>query len=64
MESSLYPDNPILMIDDELQFLRSASFALRSQGINNIVLTIAKTDAPIAINCSTTITIHLSFWIY
>ena len=38
MESSLYPDNPILMIDDELQFLRSASFALRSQGINNIVL--------------------------
>jgi DNA-binding NtrC family response regulator len=36
MEKVLYPPSPILLIDDEQQFLQSGSFALRSSGINNV----------------------------
>jgi len=31
-----YPEFPVMLIDDEQQFLQSASFSLRSSGINNI----------------------------
>ena len=36
MSNSKYPLNPVLLIDDEDSFLQSASFALRSSGINNV----------------------------
>jgi|WetSurMetagenome_2_1015567.scaffolds.fasta_scaffold04603_5 DNA-binding NtrC family response regulator len=35
-ETALYPELPVMLVDDELQFLQSATFALRSSGINNI----------------------------
>lgn len=50
MTTSLYPDNPILMIDDEEHFLKSASFALRSQGINNIILCNNSKEALLLLN--------------
>lgn len=34
---SLYPSHPILLVDDESEFIRTASFILRSVGINNII---------------------------
>ncbi|MBT4484823.1 MAG: sigma-54-dependent Fis family transcriptional regulator [Candidatus Latescibacteria bacterium] len=37
MERSKYPYKPILLVDDEKQFLFSVTFALNSAGINNIV---------------------------
>ncbi len=36
MEKVNYPLLPILLIDDEQQFLQSGSFSLRSSGINNV----------------------------
>ena len=36
MINAIYPMNPVLLVDDEEQFLQSASFALRTSGINNI----------------------------
>ena len=36
MTNSKYPMNAILLVDDEEQFLQSASFALRSSGINHV----------------------------
>jgi DNA-binding NtrC family response regulator len=38
MEIMKYPDMPVMLVDDELQFLQSASFSLRSGGIGNIAL--------------------------
>ena len=35
-QTALYPEIPVMLVDDELQFLQSASFALRSSVINNI----------------------------
>ncbi len=35
--SALYPQFPVMLVDDEQHFLQSASFSLRSSGINNIV---------------------------
>jgi DNA-binding NtrC family response regulator len=37
MSETLYPARPVLLVDDEEQFLKSASFALRSSGIKNIL---------------------------
>lgn len=37
MEKIQYPVTPILLVDDEEQFLQSGSFSLRSSGINNIM---------------------------
>jgi DNA-binding NtrC family response regulator len=37
MSQMNYPDLPVLLIDDEEQFLLSASFTLSSAGINNIM---------------------------
>lgn len=37
MNKSKYPSLPVLLVDDEEQFLLSASFTLSSAGINNIV---------------------------
>ncbi|MBN1293279.1 MAG: sigma-54-dependent Fis family transcriptional regulator [Candidatus Latescibacteria bacterium] len=37
MERSKFPYKPILLIDDEKQFLFSVTFALNSAGINNVV---------------------------
>jgi len=37
MSMSKYPLNPVLIVDDEEQFLQSGSFALRTAGINNII---------------------------
>lgn len=37
MDKKMYPENPVLIIDDETQFLQSASFSLRSAGLNNIM---------------------------
>lgn len=34
--NAAYPDLPVMLVDDELEFLQSASFSLRSAGINNI----------------------------
>lgn len=36
MEKVHYPLLPVLLVDDELQFLQSGSFSLRSSGINNV----------------------------
>ncbi len=36
MSKSLYPKSPILMVDDEEQFLLSAEMALTAEGINNL----------------------------
>ena len=36
MNSALYPEWPVLLIDDEENFLRSASYTLISEGINNV----------------------------
>jgi DNA-binding NtrC family response regulator len=36
MMNSKYPVNPILLVDDEDQFLQSGSFALRTSGISNV----------------------------
>jgi DNA-binding NtrC family response regulator len=38
MSETLYPVHPVLLVDDEEQFLKSASFALRSSGIKNILM--------------------------
>lgn len=35
MKESLFPDKPVLLVDDEVQFLLSAEFALNSSGITN-----------------------------
>ena len=37
MKKELYPVHPILLIDDEEQFLASAGFILKGAGISNIV---------------------------
>ena len=37
MKQSIYPSLPVLLVDDEAQFLMSANFTLSSAGINNIV---------------------------
>jgi len=37
MSEQLYPKNPILLIDDEKNILRSYELALQSAGINNII---------------------------
>jgi DNA-binding NtrC family response regulator len=34
---SLKPEQPILFVDDEAQFLESASFTMRSAGLNNFL---------------------------
>jgi len=57
MVNKMYPEAPILLIDDEAQFLQSASFSLRSAGLNNItkcqdsreVLTLLKREPASAI---------------
>ncbi|MBT5421318.1 MAG: response regulator, partial [Candidatus Cloacimonetes bacterium] len=36
MSNSKYPVNPVLLVDDEDQFLQSGSFALRTSGITNV----------------------------
>jgi len=36
MGTSKYPMNPVLLVDDEDQFLQSGSFALRISGISNV----------------------------
>ncbi len=36
MEIKKYPEAPVLIVDDEAQFLQSASFSLRSSGVNNV----------------------------
>jgi len=38
MKAAIFPSHPVLLVDDEEQFLASASFALRSEGISNLVL--------------------------
>lgn len=40
-----YPIRPVLLVDDEIQFLQSASFALRSSGIKNIKICQDSRDA-------------------
>ena len=37
MPTNSYPLEPILLVDDEVQFLQSGSFSLRSSGITNII---------------------------
>jgi len=37
-EANRYPRDPVLIIDDEPQFLQSASFSLRTAGITNIAV--------------------------
>jgi len=37
MVRSLYPAAPVLLVDDEKQFLASAAFILKGAGINNVV---------------------------
>ena len=37
MEQTEFPFSPVLLVDDEEQFLLSASFTLSSDGINNVV---------------------------
>lgn len=37
MTATLYPVNPVLLVDDEEHFLLSAELTLRAKGINNIV---------------------------
>jgi len=39
MKTNKYPPNPILLVDDEKQFLKSCGLVLRSSGFNNVVLT-------------------------
>ena len=34
--NSKYPINPVLLVDDEDQFLQSGSFSLRTSGISNV----------------------------
>jgi len=36
MEKSSYPRLPVMLIDDETQFLKSGSFSLKTSGINNV----------------------------
>jgi DNA-binding NtrC family response regulator len=38
MKQLLFPSNPILLVDDEVEMLRSFKLALRSNGINNVAL--------------------------
>ncbi len=37
MERVLFPGNPVLIVDDEENFLKSAEFLLKYEGINNLV---------------------------
>jgi two-component system nitrogen regulation response regulator GlnG len=37
MKKELYPAHPVLLVDDEEQFLASAGFILKGAGIGNIV---------------------------
>ncbi len=37
MAGALYPAAPVLLVDDETQFLASAVFILKGAGINNVV---------------------------
>lgn len=37
MKQKLYPAYPVLLVDDEEQFLASADFILKSGGINHII---------------------------
>jgi DNA-binding NtrC family response regulator len=37
MGAALYPQNPVLLVDDEPQFLLSAELTLSSNGINNLI---------------------------
>jgi DNA-binding NtrC family response regulator len=36
MDKKLFPESPVLMVDDEKHFLNSLDFDLRSKGINNV----------------------------
>jgi len=36
MDEELYPESPILIVDDEQNFLKSINFRLRSEGITNV----------------------------
>lgn len=38
MEKPIFPNNPILIVDDEEHFLKSMEFILKYEGINNIIL--------------------------
>lgn len=38
MKQPLFPSNPVLLVDDESEMLRSFNLALRSNGINNVSL--------------------------
>ena len=38
MKQPLFPSNPILLVDDEAEMIRSYKLVLRSNGINNVVL--------------------------
>ena len=37
MKPTLFPSCPVLLVDDEVQALRSFEIVLRSSGINNVV---------------------------
>jgi len=37
MKQKLYPAYPVLLVDDEEQFLKSADFILKGGGINHII---------------------------
>jgi DNA-binding NtrC family response regulator len=43
VNAGLYPEVPVLLVDDEEQFLATADFTLKSQGINNLLIC---TDSP------------------
>ena len=38
MDEEIYPESPILIVDDEQNFLKSINFRLRSEGITNVEL--------------------------
>ncbi|MDP4176167.1 MAG: sigma-54 dependent transcriptional regulator [Bacteroidota bacterium] len=37
MKAAIYPSNPVLLVDDEEQFLLSAGLAITAHGINNVI---------------------------
>jgi hypothetical protein len=37
MKAAIYPSNPVLLVDDEEQFLLSAGLAITANGINNVI---------------------------
>lgn len=38
MEKALFPENPIVLVDDEEQFLQTAKLALASEGVSNTII--------------------------